>query len=246
MTEIPEKPDTPDAAAPMRSMHSTNFPDILERLGVSLIVSTYQAGRVILVRADSGTLNTHFRTFAQPMGLAAEGHRLAVGCKQGIWELRNMPDVARKVDPPGKHDAFFLPRNLHITGDIDVHEMAWDADGRLCFVNTRFSCLCTLDHDHSFVPVWRPHFVTAYSPEDRCHLNGLCMTDGKPEFVTALGETDGNETWRKDKVRGGHPHECRTEQGADERAVHAPLSPPVRGSLMDPGVRGGESLHSRH
>jgi len=29
------------------------------------------------------------------------------------------------------------------------------------------------------------------------------MTDGKPEFVTALGETDGNESWRGDKARGG-------------------------------------------
>jgi len=131
--------DAPGPDAALRSVHTPNFPDILRRLGISLLVSTYQAGRLILVREDKGTLNTHFRTFRQPMGLAVKGHRLAVGCKQGIWELRNMPDVARKTKPPGRLDAFFLPRNMHITGDIDVHEMAWDADGRLCFVNTRFS-----------------------------------------------------------------------------------------------------------
>jgi len=43
----------------------------------------------------------------------------------------------------------------------------------LWFVNTRFSCLCTLDGVHSFVPRWRPPFVSALAPEDRCHLNGL-------------------------------------------------------------------------
>ena len=29
-----------------------------------------------------------------------------------------------------------------------------------------------------------------WSPSDRCHLNGLGMVDGKPKYVTALGETD--------------------------------------------------------
>ncbi len=57
-------------------------------------------------------------------------------------------------------------------------------------VNTRFSCLCTLDPDYSFVPRWRPPFVTALAAEDRCHLNGLALVDGRPKYVTALGMTD--------------------------------------------------------
>src|SRR6516165_3602549 len=62
-------------------------------------------------------------------------------------------------------------------------------------VNTRFSCLCTLDPDYSFVPRWQPPFVTALAAEDRCHLNGLAMAPGErgvfaPQYVTALGETD--------------------------------------------------------
>ena len=47
---------------PLRSVYTSNFPNILEAFGISLAVSTYQAGRVILVRREqNGGLNTHFR-----------------------------------------------------------------------------------------------------------------------------------------------------------------------------------------
>jgi uncharacterized protein (TIGR03032 family) len=73
----------------------------------------------------------------------------------------------------------------------------------LWFVNTRFSCLCTRSPIHSFVPRWRPPFISALAPEDRCHLNGLCMAQGRPAFVTALGTTDTPGGWRADKKSGG-------------------------------------------
>jgi len=73
----------------------------------------------------------------------------------------------------------------------------------LCFVNTRFSCLATHDPDHSFAPVWRPKFISQLTPDDRCHLNGLCVVDGKPKWVTALGETDTGGGWRENKKSGG-------------------------------------------
>jgi uncharacterized protein (TIGR03032 family) len=73
----------------------------------------------------------------------------------------------------------------------------------LWIVNTRFSCLCTLDRDYSFVPRWRPPFITALAAEDRCHLNGLAMVDGRPQYATALGETDTANGWRATKACGG-------------------------------------------
>jgi uncharacterized protein (TIGR03032 family) len=191
------------AASPLRSVHTSNLPELFARLGISLVVSTYQAGKVILVRSDGDALNTHFRTFTKPMGVAADAHRLTVGGAHSICCYRNMPALAAKLSPPGKHDACFLPRRLHVTGDVDVHEMAYDDDGELWFVNTRFSCLCTLDEEHSFTPRWRPSFVGAYAPEDRCHLNGLAMVDGRPKYVTALGGTDTAGGWRESKASGG-------------------------------------------
>ena len=91
------------------------------------------------------------------------------------------PAIAPLVEPAGQHDACFIPRSSHVTGDICVHEVAWAGD-ELWMVNTRFSCLCTLDPDYSFVPRWRPPFVTALSAEDRCHLNGLAVVDGDPSM----------------------------------------------------------------
>lgn len=38
-----------------------------------------------------------------------------------------MAAVAPKLEPTGKHDAAFLARRLHVTGDIDILEMDFDA-----------------------------------------------------------------------------------------------------------------------
>ncbi|MCP4361227.1 MAG: TIGR03032 family protein [Chloroflexi bacterium] len=188
---------------PLRSVFTSNLADIMRQLGISLAVSTYQAGKVILVREDNGNINTHFRNFHKPMGIAADYGRLTVGGANTVWYYRNMPAVAKKLEPANKHDACYLPRRIHVTGDVDIHEMAYNGDGELIIVNTKFGTLCTLDADHSFSPFWRPHFVTALAPQDRCHLNGLCMVDGQPKYVTALGETDTPGGWRENKKDGG-------------------------------------------
>jgi uncharacterized protein (TIGR03032 family) len=146
------------------------------------------------------------------MGMAVQGNKLAIGGQKMVWELHNMPALARKLEPAGKHDACYLPRRIHITGDIDIHEMAYAADGDLWLVNTRFGCLCTLNAAHSFTPRWRPPFVTAYAPEDRCHLNGLAMVDGRPQYVTALGATDTAGGWRANKANGGLLMDIETNQ----------------------------------
>ncbi len=115
------------------------------------------------------------------MEMAATRDKIAFGIAYHIWDLRNVPVVAGKLEPAGKHEACYLPRNIYIIGDIDIHEMAW-AGKELWFVNTKFSCLCTWGHPNSFVPCWRPPFISAYDLMDRCHLNGLCLQDDKPKY----------------------------------------------------------------
>lgn len=236
---------------PLRSVYTSTFGEVLRAAGISLAVSTYQAGKVILVRWDesTGTVNTHFRAFGKPMGIAADAARLAIGGQNTVWNYRNMPAVARKMEPAGKHDAAYLPRRVHVTGDIDIHEMAWAGDGQLWLVNTRFGCLCTLDADHSFHPRWRPPHLSALAPEDRCHLNGLAMLDGRPQFVTLLGETDTPGGWRANKANGGLLMEVPTNRVL-LRGLSMPHSPrwydrrlwlleSGQGSLALANVRGG-------
>jgi uncharacterized protein (TIGR03032 family) len=200
---MPAEHSSAPTKEPLHSVHTNNLPALFAQLGISLVLSTYQAGKVILVRADGDVLNTHFRSFTRPMGIAADHTRLTIGGTNTIWYYRNVPAVAPKLEPIGKHDACYLPRRIHVTGDIDIHEMAYDNNNELWIVNTRFACLCTLDGDHSFYPRWRPHFLSALSPEDRCHLNGLAMVGGTPKYVTALGETDVRTGWRANKASGG-------------------------------------------
>jgi len=116
--------------------------------------------------------------------------------------LRNAPDVAPQIESAGVHDACFLPRSSHVTGDIGIHEVAWVGD-ELWVVSTRFCCLATLSPDYSFVPRWRPPFISALAAEDRCHLNGLALVAGQPRYVTALGTTNVRDGWRADKPHGG-------------------------------------------
>ncbi len=197
-----EKPAEGPKEPPLRSVHTSNFPAVLDHFGCSLLVTTYQAGKLVICRSEEEALNTHFRTFRKPMGMAFDGNRLAIGTAQEIWEFRNVPAVAPKIEPKGKVDACFMPRTGHVTGDIQIHEMAFTGD-ELWFVNTSFSCLCTYDREYSFVPRWKPSFITEYEPTDRCHLNGMDVVDGKPKWVSALGTSNVARGWRENKKSGG-------------------------------------------
>ena len=185
----------------VRYEHSLNLGPILSRFGVSLLVSTYQAGKLGVIGIDGDQLTFSFHNFERAMGVAVGNDRIAVGSTSQVWFLRSAP-IAGQIEPAGRHDACFLTRSSHVTGEIQVHEMAWAGDD-LWLVNTAFSCLCALDHEHSFVPRWRPPFISSLAAEDRCHLNGLAMDEGRPRYVTAMSETDAPQGWRPGKATGG-------------------------------------------
>lgn len=185
------------------SQYTDNFPRLLKMIGGSLLISTYQAGQLVLLRSDGKSINTHFLGMEKPMGLTFKNGCIAIGSGARVWEYRAMPMVAPKIEPHGTHDNCYLPRKMHLTGDIDIHEMAFTNDDKLWMVNTKMSCLCTLDGEHSVVPQWQPPFISGYDLTDRCHLNGMSLRDGKPRYVTALGETDSAAGWRENKANGG-------------------------------------------
>ncbi len=186
----------------VRHEFTHSLPSLLSQLGISLLVSTYQAGKVAVVGVASGELTLSYHNFEHVMGLAVKPDGIAVAARAQIWQLTAAHDLAARVEPAGRHDACFLTRSSHFTGEIQAHELAWAGD-ELWLVNTAFSCLCTLDGLHSFVPRWRPPFVSALAAEDRCHLNGLALAGGAPKYVTALAETDTKEGWRANKAQSG-------------------------------------------
>lgn len=197
--------EEPDGAIPVdfSSVFTASFSSILEQANASLIATTYQSGRVVIVRREGEKVNTHLRFFPTPMGIAVQGPKLALGTKATVWEFWNQPAAAKSIDPEGRIDACFMPRVGHTSGDVRIHDLAYDAEGVLWAVATRFSCLVTFDRQYSFTPRWRPPFISELSDGDRCHLNGLAMVDGRPKYVTVLGMTDTTAGWRADKASGG-------------------------------------------
>lgn len=190
--------------APFSCTYSREVPDILENLNCSLALTTYQAGKVILLSpsGDDGLVQLT-RNFRRPMGLAADGDRIAVATGHEVVVLENAPSLARAYPRrPGYYDAMFLPRMTLYSGAVDLHDMAWGS-GHLWAVNTLFSCVCHVGGNFSFVPVWKPPFVSRLAPEDRCHLNGMAMHEGRPRYVTALGAADEPKGWRADRLGGG-------------------------------------------
>ncbi len=193
----------PTPTTPFTFAHTPQLPEILAELGCSLVVSTYQAGKVIVIRSDGERLVQLPRTFDEPMGLAVDGDRMAVATKHSLVLLANEPRLAASYPrQPDTYDALFVPRSVHHCGALAVHDMVFTEHG-LVGVNTLFSCLFQLDPRFSFRPVWKPRFVSALAPEDRCHLNGLALEGGAPRYVTALGTTDTAGGWRANKERGG-------------------------------------------
>lgn len=222
---------TPPKENRFRYQYDPNFAAILESLEASLLVTTYQAGKLIALRSEQGRMSMLLRSFGKAMGLAVAPGMLALATATKVWTFRNSPSVAAKLGhrttgsgrlPP---DACYLPRMAHVTGAIDAHEVAFG--GReIWVVNTDFSALCTLDPCFSFVPRWKPPFVSKLAREDRCHLNGLAMVEGRPRFVTAFGETDSLEGWRPGKRDGGCVIDVPTGR-AIVRGLAMPHSPRV-------------------
>ncbi|MEM6758795.1 MAG: TIGR03032 family protein [Pseudomonadota bacterium] len=163
--------------------------------------TTYQGGAlcVIGVKQD-GFLDRSFFPFERCMGLAHNETALWVASRYQMWRFSN--NVTRSEQEAGIGRAY-RPRVAYVTGDIDIHEIDIDAGGRPIFANTAFSCLATVSDTSSFQEVWRPKFVSRLASEDRCHLNGLAMRDGKPGFVTAFSMSDTSEGWRQLRVGGG-------------------------------------------
>ncbi len=189
---------------PFSCTYTPAVAELIGQLGCSLVLSTYQAGKVLLVSSDGERLTQLPRTFDTPMGLVYDAPHLAVACKHEVTLLANDPRLGWAYPRKPKHyDGFFVPRSAQYCGQINIHDIAFAQGGRIVGVNTLFSCLFALDTQFSFKPLWQPSFISELTPEDRCHLNGMAMLDGAPKYVTALGATNTPGGWRPEKTTGG-------------------------------------------
>lgn len=181
---------------------SDGFASFLAQQNIALLVSTYQAGQLVTLGTESGKLIVEFESFDRPMGLAFGNGKLVVATRKQIWILPVNESIAPEMEPANRYEKVFLARQSFYTGDVQAHEIGWGASN-LIFVNTAFSCISTVHDEFSFVPLWRPPFVSDLVAEDRCHLNGMALVNGEPMYATALAATNTPAGWRPVKAAGG-------------------------------------------
>ncbi len=168
---------------------------------ISLALTTYQAGKVFFIGVQtSGRVGVFERTFNRAMGLCGDSQTIWLSTAYQIWRFENVLE-AGAID--GDYDRLFVPHGCHVTGDIDIHDIGLDPDGRPVFVSTLFSCLATVSERYSFEPFWQPPWISKLAAEDRCHLNGMALENGRPKYVTACSRSDTVGDWRNERNGGG-------------------------------------------
>ena len=194
------------ALPPFSCSYSPNIPELLLQLRCTLAISTYQAGKVVFIspQPNGEKLIQLPRTFKKAMGLALHDNKMAVATMEEVLVLVNSPELAFHYPrQPQTYDALYMPRAAYYTGQIDIHDLDYGAGGELFAVNTSFSCLIKIDDNYSFTPIWKPPFISHLASEDRCHLNGMALQDGKPKYVTAFSTGDKPQAWRDVVTTGG-------------------------------------------
>src|SRR5215212_2237771 len=193
--------ETPPSAPALELVASRQFTAWLAEQRLALACTTYQAGRLFLLGLQpDGRLALFERSFDRAMGLAAHGRQLYLST---LWQLWRFDDALEPGQAHQGHDRLYVPQLAWTTGDLDVHDVVVRADGRVVFVNTLFSCLAEPSEGHSFAPLWQPPWISRLAAEDRCHLNGLALVEGRPAFATAVSRSDAADGWRDRRHDGG-------------------------------------------
>lgn len=204
----------PDASRPtklgFKVLTSRNFPGWLASQNVSLAFSTYQSGELFFIgRKPQGGISIFERKFIRCMGLWSDTQTFCLGSIYQVWRMENMLADGEVDDG---FDRLYVPRVGYTTGDVDIHDLAMDASGRIVFVSTMASCLATTSERYNFEPLWRPPFISRVATEDRCHLNGLALEDGHIKYVTVCSQSDVVDGWRDSRHDGGIVMDVTTDE----------------------------------
>ena len=177
---------------------SRGLPDWLRQHALGLAFSTYQTGKLFLIGAQGDKLSVFERTFDRAMGLYGNSQTLWLGTRYQLWRFENMLRPGRSMrgttsstsrasaTPPATSISTISPSKTRAASSSRPPpatawpRSAWSA------VFSRCGCLRS---------------SAGWPCEDRCHLNGLALRDGKARYVTAISRAT---SWTA-RATGGPP-----------------------------------------
>jgi len=160
-------------------------------------VTTYQANKLVTINAnnENKSLIETSNIFQKPMGLAFSQNDFAIATKYNIESYKRINDESSNTN--------YYHKLTYHTGDLDIHDLYFWGD-KILFVNTKFSCLCSIDVFGNINFEWKPFFIEELRPFDNCHINGLAYDKiNNKMLVTALGINDKPYSWYKTITTGG-------------------------------------------
>jgi uncharacterized protein (TIGR03032 family) len=171
-----------------------------------MAISTYTSNGVYIgFLGDDGEACLCRLIAPRASGLSVREGHIAVGTDKAINiysldEIISNAELARVKSIAGKINTCMeievAPKKIVNTGKILCHELVMTEERVLYVCNTRLSTITRIKGSEKDESYWKPAFINNIEPKDFCHLNGLCMVDGRVKYVTALAGTAFERGWR--------------------------------------------------
>lgn len=174
----------------------------------SIIISSYKTHNIFCIghyveKKGDSKLSIWYSNFNRPMGLTCHLQRMWIASSGNLWRFENAGKVSNFKDNLGEFDANYVARKAYFSSDIDTHDLCVDKNDNVYYCSALFSCICTPSDTHTFKVYWKPPWISKIAPEDRCHLNGLCLRDGIPRYVSSICRADVGGSWKNHRANGG-------------------------------------------
>lgn len=177
------------------------FPSWHNQKKCTILVTSYQSNFVYSLGIEEtapDTIKIFPLPVMRPMGIHGDNKTIWVTQTGNIFRYEN---VGEQETSGHKHQTY-IPQQVFLSADVDIHDLVSCGD-EVWYCSTKFSAVCKPSATKTFEVYWTPPWVTRCDvPEDRCHLNGLCLRDGRPRYVSAAGKTDFRDSWRENRGEG--------------------------------------------
>jgi len=182
---------------------SDSFIAWMNEINSSIVFTTYEAGKIVMVGPSltQAKFAVSERTFGRAMAMAMTNDGFLLSMQHRVWRFQNCLPLGTKTED--NWDRLYLPRECHVTGAVDVHDIAIDKNKRLLAVITLYNCIAELNELGNFNPIWKPKFIDGIVNQDRCHLNGFCMVNDEVKYATITAPSNIANGWRENRKEGG-------------------------------------------